>query len=121
MRMQEHKFLLKYQDLFNNMPIPYIRCKIIDNNDSIDMQVLDVNKAFNDNIISRKEIQYKNRAEIEKTKIGSLDKYFGVSKEVLNKRETHISDFIIDKYIYTSIVMPAEEPYVIYIFFIDAT
>lgn len=121
MRMQEHKFLLKYQDLFNNMPIPYIRCKIIDNNDSIDMQVLDVNKAFNDNIISRKEIQYKNRAEIEKTKIGSLDKYFGVSKEVLNKRETHISDFIIDKYIYTAIVMPAEEPDVIDIFFIDAT
>lgn len=121
MRMQEHKFLLKYQDLFNNMPIPYIRCKIIDNNDSIDMQVLDVNKAFNDNIINRKEIQYKNRAEIEKTKIGSLDKYFGVSKEVLNKRETHISDFIIDKYIYTAIVMPAEEPDVIDIFFIDAT
>ena len=121
MRMQEHKFLLKYQDLFNNMPIPYIRCKIIDNNDSIDTQVLDVNKAFNDNIINRKEIQYKNRAEIEKTKIGSLDKYFGVSKEVLNKRETHISDFIIDKYIYTAIVMPAEEPDVIDIFFIDAT
>lgn len=103
------------------MPIPYIRCKIIDNNDSIDTQVLDVNKAFNDNIINRKEIQYKNRAEIEKTKIGSLDKYFGVSKEVLNKRETHISDFIIDKYIYTAIVMPAEEPDVIDIFFIDAT
>lgn len=121
MRMQEHKFLLKYQDLFNNMPIPYVRCKIFDNNGSIDTQVLDVNKAFNDNIISRKDIQSKSRAEIEKTKIGSLDKYFGIAKEVLNKKETHISDFILDKYIYTPIVMPSEEPDVIDIFFIDVT
>lgn len=121
MRIAEHKLLLKYQDLFDNMPIPYIRCKIIDNEGINDTKVLDVNKAFNDKLVPKEDIQYKNRAEIEKTKIGSLEKYIGVTKDVLKTRESYIGDYHIDKNIYTTIVTPAEEKDVIDIFFVDVT
>lgn len=121
MRMKEHKLLLKYYDLFNNMPIPYIQCKIWENDDSIDTVVLDVNKAFNDKIIPKEEIQHKSREQIEKTKIGSLKKYIGVTKEVLKTRKTHTDEFCIDQYTYTTIVIPAKEADVIDIFFIDIT
>lgn len=120
-RMQENNLLLKYQDLFNNMPIPYIRCRIFDNNGTNDTEVLDVNKAFNDKLVPKKDIQYKNRAEIEKTKIGSLEKYIGVTKEVLETKKAYIGDYSIDKHTYTTIVTPAEETDVIDIFFIDTT
>lgn len=121
MRKNEHKLLLKYQDLFDNMPIPYIRCKIIDNEGVNDTEVLDVNKAFNDQLVPKKDIQYQNRAEIEKTKIGSLEKYIGVTKEVLETKKAYIGDYSIDKHTYTTIVTPAEETDVIDIFFIDTT
>ena len=121
MRMKEHKLLLKYYDLFNNMPIPYIQCKIWENDDSIDTVVLDVNKAFNDKIIPKEEIQHKSREQIEKTKIGSLKKYIGVTKEVLKTRKTHTDEFCIDQYTYTTIVIPAKEADIIDIFFIDIT
>lgn len=121
MRMNEYKLFLKYQDLFDNMPIPYIRCKIIDNEGVNDTEVLDVNKAFNDQLVPRKDIQYKNRAEIEKTKIGSLEKYIGVTKDVLKTRKPYIGDYHIDKNTYTTIVTPAEEKDVIDIFFVDVT
>lgn len=121
MRKNEHKLILKYQDLFDNMPIPYIRCKIIDNEGVNDTEVLDVNKAFNDQLVPKKDIQYKNRAEIEKTKIGSLEKYIGVTKDVLKTRKPYIGDYHIGKNIYKTIVTPAKEKDVIDIFFIDVT
>lgn len=121
MRIKDNKLLLKYQDLFNNMPIPYIRCKIFDNNGVKDMKVLDVNKAFNETILSKKDIQYKNIAEIEKTKIGSLEKYIGITKKILETKKTYIGNFNIDKCTYTLFITPAKETDVIDIFLIDVT
>lgn len=121
MRITEHKLLLKYQDLFDNMPIPYLRCKIIDNEGANDTIVLDVNKAFDSKIAPKKDIQYKKRTEIEKTKIGSLEKFIRTTRDVVKSRKSYTEDLNIDKNFYTMIVAPAEETDVIDIFFIDIT
>ena len=121
MRKQERKLLLKYHDLFNNMPIPYIRCKIIENGESTGIDVLDVNKTFNDKMIKRNDIQHKSRDEIEKTKIGSLDSYIHIAKKVLKTGKTYVGEFTINKHTYTSIVTPAEEQDIVDVFFIDIT
>lgn len=121
MRINEHKLLLKYQNLFNSMPIPYMQCKIVKDNGFIDIIVLDANQAFNDKIVSKDIIWHKNREEIEKTSIGSIDRFMEVSNRVVNSKETYTCEYNINNCIYTVIVTPAEEDDVIDIFLIDIT
>lgn len=46
MKEVELRLLSRYRDLFNNMPLPYIRQRLIREGTQIDVQVLDVNHAF---------------------------------------------------------------------------
>ncbi|WP_198293273.1 ATP-binding protein [Parabacteroides sp. HGS0025] len=121
MRMQEHELFQKYYDLFDHMPIPYIRFKLIENEDWDDIIILDVNKTFDIKIYPKDEILHKNRAEIEKTKIGSLKKSIDTTKEVLKTKETYIGERILGKFTYVTIIIPAKEQNVVDMFFIDIT
>ncbi len=98
-----------------------IRCKIFENKGENDTEILDVNKAFNDKIVPREDIQNKKRAEIEKTKIGSLEKCIKVAKEVLKTRKAYTGDININKKIYTTIVTSTKETDVVDIFLVDVT
>lgn len=64
MKSREYKLLLKYHDLFNNMPIPYMRHQIIDNNDGGDIKILEVNKAFSEKIMEESKVLNKNCKEL---------------------------------------------------------
>ena len=121
MRMQKHELFQKYYDLFDHMPIPYIRFKLIENEDWDDIIILDVNKTFDIKIYPKDEILHKNRAEIEKTKIGSLKKSIDKTKEVLKTKETYIGERILGKFTYVTIIIPAKEQNVVDMFFIDIT
>lgn len=121
MRMQKHELYQKYYDLFNHMPIPYIRFKLIENEDWDDIIILDVNKTFDIKIYPKDEILHKNRAEIEKTKIGSLKKSIDTTKEVLKTKETYIGERILGKFTYVTIIIPTNEQNVVDMFFIDIT
>ena len=50
MKEVELRLLSRYRDLFNNMPLPYIRQRLIREGTQIDVQVLDVNHAFEEKI-----------------------------------------------------------------------
>ncbi|WFE84782.1 PAS domain-containing sensor histidine kinase [Parabacteroides chongii] len=121
MKAREFKLLLKYRNLFNNMPVPYVRNKILDNNGSEDIEVLDVNKAFSEKIIPDEQILHKKRKDIEATEIGSLDRYIEISRQVLDTREPYEYEYQIGNYFFTIVIMPSEEPDVTDVFFVDIT
>lgn len=121
MRMHEHKLLLKYQNLFDSMPIPYIQCQIIEDNGFIDVMVLDANQAFSDKIIPKSLIWHKNRKDIENTAIGSIEKYLEVARKVLKTKEAYLTEFKINQCIYNIIITTSDEENVIDTFLIDIT
>ena len=121
MRMHEHELFQKYSELFDHMPIPYIRFKLIENNDWDDILILDVNKAFDIKLYPKDEILHKNRAEIEKTKIGSLKKSIKITKNVLKTKENFIDECTFGKFTYVTIIIPSKEQNVVDMFFIDIT
>ena len=121
MRAREYKLLLKYRDLFNNMPIPYVKNRILYDGDSEDVEVLEVNKAFSEKIIPSKIILHKHRKEIETTLIGPLGKYIKISRHVLDTKESCEYEYPIGNYFFTIIIMPSEEPDVTDVFFADIT
>lgn len=121
MRTREYKLLLKYRDLFDNMPIPYVRGIVIENDDYDDMRILEVNKAFNEKIVPEKYILGKTRKCIEQTPIGPLDKYIKVAKQSLKTKKTYIDEYTIHGSVYNIIIMPSEETNGIDVFFIELT
>lgn len=121
MRMQKHELFQKYYDLFDHMPIPYIRFKLIEDKDWDDILILDVNRTFDIKMYPKDEILHKNRAEIEKTKIGSLKRTIKTAKEVLKTKETYIGERILGKFTYVTIIIPTKEQNIVDMFFIDIT
>lgn len=121
MRIQEHELFQKYYDLFDHMPIPYIRFKLIEDKDWDDILILDVNRTFDIKMYPKDEILHKNRAEIEKTKIGSLKRTIKTAKEVLKTKETYIGERILGKFTYVTIIIPTKEQNIVDMFFIDIT
>lgn len=121
MKGREFKIWLKYRNLFNNMPIPYLQCKIFDFNTFIDMKVLKVNKAFNKFIFPENKILNKNRKEIEKTLFRLQEKHMHIFKDVLATKKTYTNEISIGDYYYHVIIMPSEESDMTDIFFIDIT
>lgn len=121
MKAREYKLLLKYRDLFNNMPIPYVRNRILDDGDSKDLEVLEVNKAFSEKNIPCELVLHKNRRDIEATLIGPLGKYIEISRQVLDAKESYGYEYQIGNYFFSIIIMPSEEPDVTDVFFADIT
>lgn len=121
MKGREFKIWLKYRNLFNNMPIPYLQCRVIDNNTFIDINILKVNKAFNELIMPEKEILNKNWKEIEKTPFRLQEKHMQIFRDVLTTKKTYTNEILIRDYFYHVIIMPSEESDMTDIFFIDIT
>lgn len=121
MRTREYKLLLKYRDLFDNMPIPYLRSKIRSDREAPDLWVLDVNKAFNEKVLPEIDILHKNREQLEQTSLGSMERFLDVSQEILVTKETHRGEYLINGSYYTVIIRPSEEENVVDVFFVDVT
>ena len=73
MKEVELRLLSRYRDLFNNMPLPYIRQRLIREGTQIDVQVLDVNHAFEEKIAPKDFVVNKrgNWRELSFASIGS--------------------------------------------------
>ncbi len=121
MRTREYKLLLKYRDLFDNMPIPYLRCKIRSDREAPDLLVLDVNKAFNEKVLPKIDILHKNREQLEQTSLGSMERFLDISQEILITKETHRGEYLINGSYYTVIIRLSEEEDVVDVFFVDVT
>ena len=121
MRTREYKLLLKYRDLFDNMPIPYLRSKIRSDREAPDLWVLDVNKAFNEKVLPEIDILHKNREQLERSSLGSMERFLDVSQEILVTKETHRGEYLINGSYYTVIIRPSEEENVVDVFFVDVT
>ena len=121
MRTREYKLLLKYRDLFDNMPIPYLRCKIRSDREAPDLLVLDVNKAFNEKVLPKIDVLHKNREQLERTSLGSMERFLDISQEILITKETHRGEYLINGSYYTVIIRLSEEEDVVDVFFVDVT
>lgn len=121
MRTREYKLLLKYRDLFDNMPIPYLRSKVLNKDGQLDFIIIDVNNAFEKKVLPGFNIRHKNREQIEEASIGSMDRFLDVSKKVLATKETHTGEYEVNGASYTVIIRSSEEEDVVDVFFVDVT
>ena len=121
MRTREYKLLLKYRDLFDNMPIPYLRSKVLNKDRQLDFIIIDVNNAFEKKVLPGFNIRHKNREQIEEASIGSMDRFLDVSKKVLATKETHTGEYEVNGASYTVIIRSSEEEDVVDVFFVDVT
>lgn len=121
MRTREYKLLLKYRDLFDNMPIPYLRSKVLNKGGQLDFIIIDVNNAFEKKVLPGFNIRHKNREQIEETSIGPMDRFLDVSKKVLATKETHRGEYEVNGSSYTVIIRSSEEEDVVDVFFVDVT
>lgn len=121
MRTREYKLLLKYRDLFDNMPIPYLRSKVLNKDGQLDFIIIDVNNAFEKKVLPGFDIRHKSREQIEEASISLMDRFLEVSKKVLATKETHTGEYEVNGSSYTVIVRSSEEEDVVDVFFIDVT
>ena len=121
MRSREYKLLLKYRDLFDNMPIPYMRHQIINDETGTDIRILEVNKAFTEKIMAKSEVLNKRGKEVADTERNALQKYINVARQILQTKETFIGEYCIGKCFYSIFAMPSEEADIIDVFFVDVT
>lgn len=121
MRTREYKLLLKYRDLFDNMPIPYLRSKVLNKDGQLDFIIIDVNNAFEKKVLLGFDIRHKSREQIEEASIGSMDRFLDVSKKVLATKETHTGEYEVNGSSYTVIIRSSEEEDVVDVFFVDVT
>lgn len=121
MRTREYELLLKYRDLFDNMPIPYLRSKVLNKDGQLDFIIIDVNNAFEEKVLPGFNIRHKNRVQIEEASIGPMDRFLDVSKKVLATKETHTGEYEVNGSSYTVIIRPSEEEDVVDVFFVDVT
>lgn len=121
MRTREYELLLKYRDLFDNMPIPYLRSKVLNKDGQLDFIIIDVNNAFEKKVLPGFNIRHKNRVQIEEASIGPMDRFLDVSKKVLATKETHTGEYEVNGSSYTVIIRPSEEEDVVDVFFVDVT
>ncbi len=121
MQTREYKLLLKYHDLFDNMPIPYLRSKVLNKDGQLDFTIIDVNNAFEKKVLPGFNILHKNRKQIEEASIGPMDRFLEVSKKVLVTKESHTGEYDVNGSSYTVIIRSSEEEDVVDVFFIDVT
>lgn len=121
MKARAFKLLLKYRDLFNNMPLPYMRHELLRDAAVKDILVQDVNKAFEEQILSKENILYKKGMEINGVPTELLQKYISMVENVLGTKKSFMLEYVLRGHFYNLLIMPAEETNVIDLFFIDIT
>lgn len=121
MKDRENSLLLRYRDLFDNMPLPYIRSRIFEDDTQVGIDVLEVNKAFKKYLMPGKYFLNEKLTKSEKTKNGSLHEFVKIAKEVTETKNPHISEYYYDNHFYSVIAMASEQPNVNDIFLMDVT
>lgn len=123
MKEVELRLLSRYRDLFNNMPLPYIRQRLIREGTQIDVQVLDVNHAFEEKIASKDFVINKRGKEIANLIGGSYPLLLSAVPMVLESGKSFTCEYYFEPtgLYYTIIIMPTSEENVVDAFFIDIT
>lgn len=121
MRAREFKLLLEYRDLFSNMPLPYMRHELLDDAAFKDIYVRNVNKAFEEQILSKGKILNKKGREINGMTVELLHDYISIVENVLETKKAFILEYSLKGRFYNLLIMPAGEENVIDLFFIDIT
>lgn len=123
MKEVELRLLSRYRDLFNNMPLPYIRQRVIQGEEDVELEVLDVNRAFAKKIASKGEIVFE-RGKVVRHMFGkAYTPLLQAIPQVLAKHMSYSFEYYHEstsRY-YTIMVMPTSEEDIIEIFFIDIT
>lgn len=123
MKEVELRLLSRYRDLFNNMPLPYARQRLIKGVNGIDVEILDVNRAFGRKIASRETVLFKRGAEIRDILGKAYDSLLSAIPQVLEKRQSISLAYYreVTSRHYRIMVMPTSEKDVVENFFIDIT
>ena len=123
MKEVELRLLSRYRDLFNNMPLPYIRQRLIREGTQIDVQVLDVNHAFEEKIAPKDFVVNKRGKEIANLIGGSYPLLLSAVPTVLESGKSFTYEYYFEPtgLYYTIIIMPTSEENVVDAFFIDIT
>lgn len=121
MKDRENSLLLRYRDLFDNMPLPYIRSRIFEDGTQVGIDVLEVNKAFEKSLIPGKYFLNEKLAKSDKIKNGSLHEFVKIAQKVTETKKPHISEYSYDNHFYSVITMASEQPDINDIFLIDVT
>lgn len=123
MKEIELRILSRYRDLFNNMPLPYARQRLVRDGENIDVEILDVNHAFEEKIASRELVVYKKEKEIADLIGGGYSFLLSAIPKVLEsgKSFTYECYFEQTRLYYNIIVMPTSEKDIVDAFFVDIT
>lgn len=119
----EVRLLSRYRDLFNNMPLPYARQRLVEGEKGIDVEILDVNRAFGRKIAPSKAVLFKRGAEIRDVLGQAYEPLLTAIPLVMEKRQSSSFEYFHEatsRY-YKIMVMPTSEMDVIEVFFIDIT
>ena len=105
------------------MPLPYIRQRLIREGTQIDVQVLDVNHAFEEKIASKDFVINKRGKEIANLIGGSYPLLLSAVPMVLESGKSFTCEYYFEPtgLYYTIIIMPTSEENVVDAFFIDIT
>lgn len=123
MKLREIRLLSRYRDLFNNMPMPYVRQKLLREGDTLDFEVIDVNQAFENKIAPRAVVVGRRGSEIRSIIGDCYDFHLAALPNVLQtgKPLTYEYYYSSSQLYYNIISMPTSEPDMIDSFFIDIT
>lgn len=123
MKKAELRILSRYRDLFNNMPLPYVRERLLRDNSSFDIEILDVNHAFEENIAGRERVVHKRGKEIIDIIGNSYPFLLSAIPTVLESRKPFSYEFFFEPtgLYYNIIIMPTSEEDVVEAFFVDIT
>lgn len=121
MKERQNSLLLRYKDLFDNMPLPYIRSRIFEDDTKVGIDILEVNKAFKQNLLPGKYFVNRSLIESDKTDKDSLNEYIKTAKKVAETKTPHISEYYYDDHFFSVVTMPSELPDVNDMFLIDIT
>lgn len=123
MKLKEIRILSRYRDLFNNMPMPYVREQLLREGDQLDFKVLDVNEAFEQHIASRDQIVGRRGSEIRQLIGESYTFHLSALPKVVNSGKSFTYEYYYapNRLYYNIIIMPTSEPDMVDTFFIDIT
>lgn len=123
MKEVELKLLSQYRDLFNNMPLPYVRQRLIREDKGVDVEVLEVNRAFGQKIAPKEAIVFARGAKVRSVFGKAYEPLLAAIPQVLEKRQSFSFEYFREATgcYYNIMVMPTSEEDVIDLFFIDMT
>ncbi len=123
LKLKEIRILLRYRDLFNNMPVPYTRQQLVYEEERTDFRILDVNRAFEDKIAPRAEAVGRLGSEIRDVIGESYTFHLSALPNVIKTGKPFTYEYYYEpsRLYYNIIIMPTSETDIVDTFFIDIT